>query len=62
MGDKKREAMEIFVRIKMARGEYSIRALIDYTLKADRMQLDQLYRFIRSKGYRWSIKYQRWIQ
>lgn len=62
MQRKQRLAIGIFVGIEVQRRGATLDGVIDATLKASRKKPDDLYKYIRSKGYRWSTKYQRWSQ
>ena len=55
--EKRREAIEMYVRIKSRHTDQTLAQTIDQTLTAEKMDKDELYQWLQSKGYKWNTSY-----
>lgn len=43
------------------KGQY-LHVLVEYTLKAERMDREKLYQWLDEHGYRWRPRYEKWMK
>lgn len=58
---KAREAIRVFVKLKLEQGGYTLENAIFWTLYAERIQREMLYGWLERHGWRWRSKKRQWL-
>lgn len=59
---KQRLAVYAYVNMEIDKRGASVPVVVEATLQASRKTPDSLYSLLRRKGYKWSVKNQRWFR
>lgn len=59
---KARAAIEKYVNVQAERRGTYLHVAIEATLKADRMERENLYDYLQRRGYRWNRGFCRWTR
>lgn len=59
---KARAAIQKYVALSEKRHGYISGLVIDYVLKAERMEREKLYAWLERRGYRWKAKAGFWVE